>query len=86
MCPLSTNERVKKDFQWIAEHPEINQQYAGEYIAVVSEKIVAHDKDFFRMIEKATTVDSQPLVYQVPLIEELIASTTPLLNSGACVD
>lgn len=57
------NERIMKDFQWLCEHAlEIDEKYAGEYIAVVNKKIVAHGKDFHKVMEEATKIDPRPLV------------------------
>jgi len=67
------NERIMKDFQWLCEHSlEIGRKYAGEYIAVVNQKIVAHGKDFHKVMEEATKIDPEPLVDDVPIPGRLI--------------
>ncbi len=70
-----TNERLKKDFQWLCEHSlEISRKYPGEYIAIADEKIIAHDKDFKKMMEEAKKIDPEPLVGDVPIPGRLIVS------------
>lgn len=33
-----------REFEWLSRHPKEEAKYRGEYIAVVSEKIIAHGK------------------------------------------
>lgn len=53
---------LQKNYEWLCKNPEINKQYPGEYIAIVSQKIVAHDKDFKEMMKEALKYDAEPLV------------------------
>jgi hypothetical protein len=69
----NTDERIMKDFQWLCEHSlEIDEKYAGEYIAIVDQKIVAHGKDFFKVMEEATKIDPRPLVGEALIPGRLI--------------
>ena len=43
------------EFNWLIAHPEEAQKYAGEYIALVGESIVAHGKDFKAVLAAAET-------------------------------
>jgi hypothetical protein len=73
MHKSNTNERLMKDSQWLCEHAlEIDRKYGGEYIAVVNGKIIAHDKDFNKMIEMAKKIDVNPLIELVPIPGGLI--------------
>jgi len=53
---------LQKNYEWLCQHPEINQQYLGQYIAIVGQKIVAHNTDFKKMMEEALKYDVEPLV------------------------
>jgi len=73
MRKSNINERLMKDSKWLCEHAlEIDRKYGGEYIAVVNRKIIAHDKDFNKMIEMAKKIDSNPLIELVPIPGGLI--------------
>ncbi|MBC8462115.1 MAG: hypothetical protein H8D67_29460 [Deltaproteobacteria bacterium] len=68
MRKSNINERLVKDSQWMCEHAlEIDKKYGGKYIAVVNRKVIAHDKDFNKMIEMAKEIDANPLVELVPI-------------------
>ena len=69
----SINERLVKDSQWLCENAlEIDKKYGGEYIAVVNRTVIAHNKDFNKMIEIAKKIDANPLVELVPIPGGLI--------------
>jgi hypothetical protein len=38
-------EQAEKDFEWLTAHPEVERQYAGEWILVENEQVIAHDAD-----------------------------------------
>lgn len=61
-----------RELEWLSKHPEEEAKYRGEYIAVVSEKIVAHGKDPKNVIEEAKRISTRPLIAKVPLREGLM--------------
>lgn len=56
---------LPKEFLWFVNHPEIENQYAGEYIAIVGEEIVAHGKDFQKVLEEAEKYGEKPFMHKV---------------------
>jgi len=55
------------EFNWLIAHPEEAQKYAGEYIALVGESIVAHGKDFKAVLAAAESqTGKEPFLYKVP--------------------
>ena len=60
----------KKEFTWLLEHSEIEEDYAGEYIAIVDETVVAHGKDFKKVLEEAKTHGKEPLFHKVPVADK----------------
>jgi hypothetical protein len=44
---------IPKEYTWLLMNPEIENQYAGEYIAIIGESIVAHGKDFKKVLKEA---------------------------------
>ena len=44
---------LPKEYDWLLSHPEIETEYPGEYIAIVGEEVVAHGKDFRKVLEEA---------------------------------
>lgn len=55
------------EFNWLISRPEETQKFAGEYIALVGEAIVAHGKDFEAVLKEAEQKTSQePFIYKVP--------------------
>ena len=62
-----------KEFEWLMSHPEIEERYVGEYIGIVGNKIVAHGKDFKKVLEEAEKVSKEPFIHKVlPLDKELV--------------
>ncbi|MDI6735537.1 MAG: DUF5678 domain-containing protein [bacterium] len=60
------------EHNWLAKHPEITQQYRGEYVAVIGEKIVTHGTNLDEVIDKAEKIEELPLVAKIPKDEVLI--------------
>jgi len=54
------------EHKWLATHPQEVAKYAGQYIAVVGQKIVAHGYDFEAVFHKAQKFDDDPLFDKVP--------------------
>ena len=57
----------KKEYNWFLNHIEIEDQYAGEYIAIVDDGVVAHGKDFNAVREEAKKHGEDPLLHKVPV-------------------
>ncbi len=60
------------EYNWLVDHAEETEKYAGEYIALVGEKIVAHGNDFLKVAEEAKKVASSPLFHKVPTDEVMV--------------
>lgn len=58
-----------KEFDWLLAHPEIESQYAGEYIAIAKAAVVAHGKDFNAMLQEAERHGKEPLIHKVPVAD-----------------
>ena len=66
---------MEKDDLWIVEHfSELVNKYAGKYVAVVNEKLVAVGKSGKEVEDKAREVepDKIPSVLRVPREEEMV--------------
>ena len=57
---------IPKESTWLLSNPEVESQYAGEYIAIIGETIVAHGKDFQKVLEEAKKYGENPLFHKVP--------------------
>ena len=57
----------EKEYNWFLNHIEIEDQYAGEYIAIVDDGVVAHGKDFNAVREEAKKHGEDPLLHKVPV-------------------
>jgi len=69
---LKIGDRKMSDmeFNWLIAHPEEAEKYPGEYIAIVGEAIVAHDKDFKAVLAAAESQTGQePFIYKVPVAD-----------------
>ncbi|MFQ5754061.1 MAG: DUF5678 domain-containing protein, partial [bacterium] len=44
---------LPKEYNWLLKNPEIETKYAGEYIAIIGESVVAHGKDFKKVLKEA---------------------------------
>lgn len=62
---MSSSETQNKEYDWLLAHPEIELQYAGQYIAIVGESVVAHGEDFAAVLEKAEKY-GEPFIHKVP--------------------
>lgn len=63
-----------KEFEYLVSHPEIEKKYAGEYIAIVGSRVVAHGKDFKKVLEEAEKkTGKKPLIHKAhPWDKELV--------------
>ena len=68
---ITTDESTEE--KWLAEHPEICEQYVGEFIAILAEKIIAHGKNEREVLEQADQIsDDYILTYLYPHEEMII--------------
>ena len=56
---------VPKELDWLLSHPETEERYAGEYIGIVGDKIVAHGKDFRKVLAEAEQAGKAPYIHKV---------------------
>lgn len=49
-----------KDYSWLTQHPEIEEKYVGEWIAVHDGHVVAHGRDLDRIIKETSRFDPPP--------------------------
>ncbi len=61
---------LNEEYNWLIEHPEIEEQYAGEYIAIVDDRIVAHGKAFKEVLAEAKKHGEEPLFHKVPVADK----------------
>lgn len=54
------------EYNWLLENPEIESKYAGEYIAIVGESLVAHGRDFQKVLKEAEKHGNGPFIHKVP--------------------
>lgn len=48
-------EEAKKDFLWFAENlPELRKKHLNEFVAIRSQKIIASDRDYRRLMDNLT--------------------------------
>ncbi len=56
---------VPKELDWLLSHPETEEKYIGEYIGIVEDKIVAHGKDFRKVLAEAEQAGKAPYIHKV---------------------
>lgn len=56
----------KIESNWLAQHPEIDQQYRGEYIAISGQRVIAHGKNLKEVMSEAQKTDPNPLISKIP--------------------
>lgn len=56
---------LTKEHSWLLEHPEIEQSYAGEYVAIVGETVASHGTDL-KVVLQAARKNGRPVIYKVP--------------------
>ncbi len=62
-----------EELNWLLSHPEIEEKYVGEYIAIAGDKIVAHGRDFKKVLEKAGKEHTEAFIHKVlPVDKELV--------------
>lgn len=49
-----------KELSWLLSHPEVENKYAGEYIAIAEDSIVAHGEDFKQVLKEAEKTIKNP--------------------------
>ncbi len=59
-----------RELNWLVFHPEIEEKHAGEYIAIVGDRIVAHGKDFKKVLEEGQKGHREPFIHKVPPLDK----------------
>lgn len=57
---------IPKEYIWLLKNPEIETKYAGEYIAIVGDSVVAHGNDFQKVLKDAEKSGAEPFIHKVP--------------------
>jgi len=57
---------LPKEYNWLLMNPEIETKYAGEYIAIIGESVVAHGKNFKEVLKDAEKHGKEPFIHKVP--------------------
>jgi hypothetical protein len=61
---LTTPAR-QREMEWISQNPQAIARYAGEWVALVGEQIVAHGADLGHVMEEAYQAGHpEPLVFE----------------------
>ena len=61
---------LPKEYNWFLAHPELETHYAGEYIAIIGEAVVAHGKDFHAVLQEAKRYGQSPFIHKVPTADK----------------
>ena len=61
---------LPKEYSWLLSHPEIETEYAGEYIAIVAEEVVAHGKDLRQVLREAEKFSKEAFIHKVPSLDK----------------
>ena len=64
-----------KDYSWLASHPEIEEKYLGEWIAVHDGQVIAHGRDLDRIIKETSQQDPPP---HISYVEEAVLAAYAL--------
>jgi hypothetical protein len=60
---------ANKELNWLLSHPEIESKYAGEYIAIAKDAVVAHGKDFKEVLDEAEKTNKECFIHKVPPLD-----------------
>jgi len=55
-------ETIGQKHQWLVDHPEELTRYPDEFIAVAGGKVLAHGRDFAKVLAKARKAGHEPLM------------------------
>jgi len=58
------------ELNWLLEHPEAEEKYAGEYIAIAGDGIIAHHKDFKRVWAEVKKRGSTAFIHRVMALDK----------------
>ncbi|MBM4047746.1 MAG: hypothetical protein FJ279_21790 [Planctomycetes bacterium] len=59
-----------KELKWLAAHPEVQEQYLGEYIAIAGEKLVAHGKDFKKVFDQVQKSGLEAIIHKARRLDK----------------
>lgn len=55
-----------KELNWLISHPEVEQKYVGEYIAISEKGILSHSKDFNKVLKEIEKSGKKSFIHKVP--------------------
>jgi hypothetical protein len=61
------NQIPTQDYSWIVEHPEIEEQYVGEWIAIQDKKVIAHSRNLQEVLHETSSLEPPP---HITFVEE----------------
>ncbi len=61
---------LPKEYNWFITHPEIENKYSGEYIAILGESIVSHGINLKEVLKEAEQKGEKPYIHKVPQSEK----------------
>jgi hypothetical protein len=57
---------MSKERNWLLKNPEVRIKYSGEYIAIIGDSVVAHGKDFKKVLHEAEKFGKELYIHKVP--------------------
>jgi hypothetical protein len=61
---VEVSPMIPKEYEWLLMNPEIENKYAGEYVAIIGESIVAHGKNFQEVLQEAKKHGEEPFIHK----------------------
>jgi len=80
--PLTDVERrIWADIAWAEQDPEVQRNYAGQWVVILDRKILAHARDRDQALQAAGTALQQPVddlvVWPIPEGTSLLSDSPP---------
>lgn len=57
---------MEQEHKWLVSQVDLESKYAGEYIAIVEESIIAHGRNLKKVLEAGRRGGKEPLIHKVP--------------------
>lgn len=54
-----------KEYTWLTQHPEVEEKYLGEWIAIHDSRVIAHGRDLNTVLRQTAHLDPPPHVTYV---------------------
>jgi hypothetical protein len=52
------------ELEWLIHHPEVEEQFAGEYLAIHLDQIIAHGKDLHEVLIAANLKNTTFIIHK----------------------